>query len=71
MAHDRSQFTARDLQNGLDAGLTEGRQTPCVRPVNPNSCRSEGERLKNVRATSDAAVHDHRNFAGDTFENFR
>ena len=60
----------QDVEDALDAFLPEGREAPDVRPPDPDRIGAERQRLEDVGAATQAAVHEHRNTAGDCRRDF-
>src|SRR5688572_32429002 len=60
------QLAAKDLEHRLDALLAERREPPDVRSSNANRCRAKRERLEDIGAAAEAAIHEHWHASRDS-----
>src|ERR1700690_2095373 len=71
LAHDLQQFAVEDVDHSFDAGLTEGGESPDLRPADADRGRAEGQRLEHVGTAAHAAVEQHGYASADRGRDLR
>src|SRR6478609_775403 len=67
-AHGPVDLAAKDLQHVGDASLARDSEAPELRPPDETALRPESQRLHDIPAAPDAAVHQDRNAALDSLD---
>ena len=64
-------YKPQQIEDLLDAGLTEGRQAPDIRASNENRAGAERERFEHVGPATEAAIDKHRYLSANCVDYFR
>src|SRR4051812_18422940 len=66
LLHGRPRFSAQDFEDALNTLLAERAETPKIWPP-----RAHGERLDDVSAATEAAIHQHRQASTHRLDDLR
>ena len=71
LTHHQLQLATQDVEHGFDAFLSKRRESPDIRTADAHGGRAERERLEDVAAATEPAVHEHRRAAFDAGNDIR